>query len=1249
MYDAEQSHTDYDACWKELINTKHYSLVSNDIYVGPQGAAAAVTLPSELQEWFQVQDSTPHVTLLTAEGHESHEMGPMVKAALQVREWLTTSNKYVHVSPDAQYMRISSKVYDVTVAEKVLVTANPPPGQMIASEYEDLLAQVPQELWSKHKTDVGYVKAAQPIHIKVKPGARLPYQRQYPLRQHAIEGIEPTIKGLEEAGVLVKTRSTCNTPIFPIRKPHSDDYRLVHDLRAINAIVDVPTPVVPDPHTLLSNIPPGTKWYTVIDLCSAFFSVPIHQDSQHLFAFTYNNSQYTYTRLPQGFVDSPSAFNRVLAQDLQNLQVQSTVLQYVDDLLICSPTEEQCAKDSVTVLTELAKGGHKVSKTKLQFCQPKVDYLGRQLWGDKRHIALSQIEAIVNAPKPQTVGDMLSFLGMAGFSRPWICDYALKTAPLRALIRAAGQQSQKSQLQWTEGAEGAFVALKQDMQSAPAIGNPDYSEPFHLYVAERAGYANAVLMQDSPTGKQPLAYYSTKLDNIEAGLPPCYQGLAAASFAFQKASSITMGHPVTLYTSHQLHALLTSQRFVLTHARRTGYEVILSAPELTIQRCSTINPATRMVLPTEGTPHDCVADTTRFMRARDDLHNLSIPADLTLFVDGSCFRDAQGNHAGYGVVQLEEDGVSFREIQTSKIAQPCSAQLAEIKALTAACKLAADKRLNVYTDSSYAYGVCHVYGNIWKQRGFRRADGTPIAHGDAISQLLEAMHLPTAIAIIKCPAHQKTNTMVAEGNNMADDAARRAATGGDATMGPILVADDLAPLITMPSLITAQDRASPQEKSMWLTRGAIRTSTPGPQHGLWRSCHGHFVMPSNLLQFAIRNAHGVDHCARGEVIRRLQKVWWSPYLAATVDKTLAECEICAKYNIRKSFTAPIAHIPVPDGPFRHLMIDYIDMTQRIGRLRYILVVICRFSRWVEAVPTSGPDANSVAKFLCKEVFPRFGIPDTISSDNGPHFVANTTRIAFKMLGIKQRFGCVYHPQSQGAVERANGSLKAKLAKIMQESRLNWVQALPIALMGMRTSTNRLTHLTPHEMLTGRPMPVPYLRGPVEGPPLERLERELQSYLQHLTKIHKAVFSQVKGATLEREVEIPETLQQITPGDWVFVKVFKRKWDEPRREGPFKVHLATRTALKVEGKKFWFHLNHCSKAEDPEGTFEAYRRRAPSPGTEGVGNATPQSQDPHQDGDGNTSPQEARRSQRLADARRRSEENRDIPTDSERTA
>ncbi len=169
------------------------------------------------------------------------------------------------------------------------------------------------------------------------------------------------------------------------------------------------------------------------------------------------------------------------------------------------------------------------------------------------------------------------------------------------------------------------------------------------------------------------------------------------------------------------------------------------------------------------------------------------------------------------------------------------------------------------------------------------------------------------------------------------------------------------------------------------------------------------------------------------------------------------------------------------------------------------------------------------KFLTREVIPRCGIPSQISSDNGSAFIQRTVKTVIQQLRIKQRLGCVYHPQSQGLVERVNGTLKAKLNKICADTKLNWVDALPLALMSYRMQTNRITNLTPHEMLTGRPMPVPYLRGPYEGPPLEQLQMELRAYMKQITAIHEAINAQEQSRGPREEEETPGAIQ---PGDQV---------------------------------------------------------------------------------------------------------------------
>ena len=87
-------------------------------------------------------------------------------------------------------------------------------------------------------------------------------------------------------------------------KKSNGKWRLVQDLRIINEAVVPLHPVVPNPYALLSEIPEWAKYFSVIDLKDAFYSVPLAEESQFLFAFedpTQPASQLTWTVLPQGF------------------------------------------------------------------------------------------------------------------------------------------------------------------------------------------------------------------------------------------------------------------------------------------------------------------------------------------------------------------------------------------------------------------------------------------------------------------------------------------------------------------------------------------------------------------------------------------------------------------------------------------------------------------------------------------------------------------------------------------------------------------------------------------------------------------------------------------------------------------------------------------------------------------------------------------------------------------------------------
>ena len=139
------------------------------------------------------------------------------------------------------------------------------------------------------------------------------------------------------------------------------------------------------------------------------------------------------------------------------------------------------------------------------------------------------------------------------------------------------------------------------------------------------------------------------------------------------------------------------------------------------------------------------------------------------YTDGSSFVLDGKRRARYAIVS------TFETIEAKPLPPGTSAQLAELIALTRALELGEGKRIAIYTDSKYAFLVLHAHVAIWKERGYLTTRGSPNKHGDQILRLLQAAHLPTEVSVSHCKGHQKVNIEVAQGNQAADQAARRAA------------------------------------------------------------------------------------------------------------------------------------------------------------------------------------------------------------------------------------------------------------------------------------------------------------------------------------------------------------------------------------------------------------------------------------------------------------------------------------------
>ncbi|XP_036056240.1 uncharacterized protein LOC118591902, partial [Onychomys torridus] len=832
-----------------------------------------------------------------------------------------------------------------------------PPGEM-----QDWLDRFPQ-VWAE-TGGLGLAHDQPPLVISLKASAAPISIRQYPMSREAQEGIKPHIRRLIDQGVLKPCRSPWNTPLLPVKKPGTGEFRPVQDLREVNKRVEDIHPTVPNPYNLLSTLPPTHTWYTVLDLKDAFFCLRLHPQSQLLFAFEWRDpeiglsGQLTWTRLPQGFKNSPTLFDEALHADLAGFRVEHptlTLLQYVDDLLLAARSRTECLEGTQALLTRLGEKGYRASVKKAQICQNKVIYLGYTLEGGRRWLTEARKEAIVSIPPPKGPRQVREFLGTAGYCRLWIPGFAELAAPLYPLTKPG------IMFRWEEEHQQAFQQIKRALLESPALGLPDLTKPFELFVDENSGFAKGVLVQKLGPWRRPVAYLSKKLDPVATGWPPCLRMVAAIAVLLKDAGKLTLGQPMTVLSSHAVEALVRQppDRW-LSNSRMTYYQaLLLDTDRVTFGPTVSLNPATLLPLPASSGEHDCLQILAEAHGTRPDLTDQPLKdSDYVWFTDGSSFLEEGTRRAGAAVTTESE------VVWASPLPAGTSAQRAELIALAQALRMAE---------------------------------------------------------------------------------------------------------------------------------------------------------------------------------------------------------------------------------------DFTEVKPGLYGYRYLLVFVDTFSGWMEAFPTKKETANVVAKKLLEDIFPRYGMPQVMGSDNGPAFVSQVSQRVARLLGIDWKLHCAYRPQSSGQVERANRTIKETLTKLtLATGSRDWVLLLPLALYRARNTPGPYG-LTPFEIIYGAPPPIvnflhPDISSFATSPTLE-------AHLQALQLVQKEVWKPLAAAYRE-QLDHPIVPHPFQIGDSVWVRRHQTKNLEPRWKGPYTVLLTTPTALKVDGIAAWVHASHVKAAKeiDPtsakESTWKVQRTQNP---------------------------------------------------------
>ena len=232
-----------------------------------------------------------------------------------------------------------------------------------------------------------------------------------------------------------------------------------------------------------------------------------------------------------------------------------------------------------------------------------------------------------------------------------------------------------------------------------------------------------------------------------------------------------------------------------------------------------------------------------------------------------------------------------------------------------------------------------------------------------------------------------------------------------------------------------------------------------------------------------------------------------------------------------------------------------------GQLKFLIVAVDYFTKWVEAEAVSRISADRVRRFYWRSIICRFGLPRVIVSDNGAQF-ASTSVVEFcKDLGIQNRFISVEHPQANGQVESANKVILNAIKKKLDSAKGLWAQCLHEVLWAYHTTIHSTTQETPFRMVFGADAMIPV---EVVLPSWRRENFEEEANNQALNE-EADLLDEMRDAAHVRETAAKQRMTRrfnlrvkqrgFRVGDLVLKKVTdptKKGKLDPNWEGPFRV-------------------------------------------------------------------------------------------------
>lgn len=372
------------------------------------------------------------------------------------------------------------------------------------------------------------------------------HKKQYRYPNAQIPEIKRQINELLANDIIQESKSPWNSPIIIVNKKDDESgkkkFRMVIDYRELNAkTIDDRFPV-PNIEELLDQLN-DCKYFSVIDLKSGFHQVKMNPVDIPKTAFSILGNHYEFKRMPFGLKNAPSTFLRLMNRTL-NKYIGNICLCYMDDIIVYSKSRNEHIQHLDAIFKTLNKANMRIQLDKCKFMEKQIKFLGHIVNTEGIQPDPDKIDTITKVNIPKTPKQIKQFLGLIGYYRKFIKNFAEKTKPISKLLKKEAKINPK---------DGEYLKCFEEckalLTTKPILEYPDFNKTFRL-TTDASDYAIGAILSHDDTDK-PIAYASRTLNEAETRYDATNKELLAIIWATKHFRPYLYGTKFEIHTDHR--------------------------------------------------------------------------------------------------------------------------------------------------------------------------------------------------------------------------------------------------------------------------------------------------------------------------------------------------------------------------------------------------------------------------------------------------------------------------------------------------------------------------------------------------------------------------------------------------------------------------------------------------------------------------------------------------------------------------